>query len=156
MLKVNWDVTTTNRGCTRIGIGVIIRDSCGNVLASLQQHLSYCVNSLSAALTKGLFMTASFCTQLGLTFVQFEGVSSRVVNTIIEKESCPWQIEELKADFYSLVASISWSLHCCHRLMNKAAHSLATTALFLDHEHIDINCVASCIQPIVMAECQLI
>lgn len=88
MLKVNWDVTT-NRGCTRIGIGVIIRDSCGNVLVSLQQPLFYCVNSLSA-LTKGLFMTASFCTQFGLTFVQFEGVSSHVVNTIIEKESCPW------------------------------------------------------------------
>lgn len=59
-----------------------------------------------------------FFTQLALTFVGYEGVSSRVVNVITEKESCPWQLEELKADFHSLVASTSWSLHCCHRLMN--------------------------------------
>lgn len=46
MLKVNWDVTI-NRSCNRIGIGVIIRGPCGDVLASLQQSLSYYVKSLS-------------------------------------------------------------------------------------------------------------
>lgn len=92
---------TVNSSYNHIGIGVIIRDSCGDVLASLQQPLSYSVDSL-IELTKGLVMAPSFCAQLGLTYVQFEGDSSHVINAITEKESCPWQLQDLKADCWLL------------------------------------------------------
>lgn len=58
----------------KIGVGVIIRNSHGVVLASLMKHMHYCVEP-SIAEVRGLFVAATFCKELGLNSLVFEGDS---------------------------------------------------------------------------------
>lgn len=63
-VKVNWDVAI-KANCNKIGIGVVIRDCDGVVLASLMKPMLFCVEP-SLAKARDLLAATLICKELGL------------------------------------------------------------------------------------------
>lgn len=72
-IEINWDIEVREAG-NKIGVGVTIRDSEGEILATLMQPLCFC-SQPTIAEAEGLVSTVILCTKLGLQNVMFEGDS---------------------------------------------------------------------------------
>ncbi|XP_041011502.1 uncharacterized protein LOC121255306 [Juglans microcarpa x Juglans regia] len=79
-VKVNWDVAV-RYDFNKIGVGVVIREADGSVLANLMQPRFYCTD-LVLAKARGLLSAVLFCNELGLDSLIFEGDSSQVVHAV--------------------------------------------------------------------------
>lgn len=85
-MKLNWDVAT-NVSYHKMGIGIIVRNNMGEVLACLSS--SRCSYSLLAvAECRVLLRAFEFCQEMGFTHVEFEGDDQTIVQAIKKEEEC--------------------------------------------------------------------
>ncbi|XP_042973210.1 uncharacterized protein LOC122305014 [Carya illinoinensis] len=82
--KANWD-TAVDKENSKIGVGVIIRDSSGLIIASLCSSISLSPNPLLGEAVAAL-RASSFCSELGLNQIMLEGDSIAVVQAIQHKD----------------------------------------------------------------------
>ncbi|XP_042973154.1 uncharacterized protein LOC122304957 [Carya illinoinensis] len=152
-VKVNWDVAVRSASY-KLGVGVVICDSNGSVLASLMQPLAYCTNPVLAE-ARGLIFEVLFCQELGLDYIIFEGDSSQVVHAVLRKATPVGQLQGLVSDVCSLLSHMQRKISHVKRKLNEVAHCLAQSTANLDMEIIDIDCIADCIYSLVLAECHV-
>ncbi|GLT69088.1 hypothetical protein SLA2020_412670 [Shorea laevis] len=150
-VKVNWDaaVDSVNR---RMGIGVIIRSSTGEVLATLSALKSYIINPLIAEATAAL-RAVTFSRDLGFPKVMLEG-DALVIVQALQSPLCNFSsyghlIEEARSHLNSLH---SWRINHVRRHLNGAAHRLAKVALTLTEDQIHVAEVPQCISEIIAME----
>ncbi|XP_042982649.1 uncharacterized protein LOC122311907 [Carya illinoinensis] len=131
----------------RIGIGVVIRDSRGRVIASLKSpkdsfpdaHLAESMAALKAV---------TFCKRLGLERVILEGDAQQVVKAIQDCSEIGNSAGIIIRDIKQLLTmQHSWSFNFTPRTCNLAAHNLAKAALKLSEESICMENSSSCIHP---------
>ncbi|XP_041001645.1 uncharacterized protein LOC121247346 [Juglans microcarpa x Juglans regia] len=87
-IKVNWDAAWRVNDY-RCGIGVVIRDSCGEVLASLCCPKQNVVDPVVAEIY-ALWRAMKFCEELKFSMVQLEGDALSVVQAV-NKEEASWE-----------------------------------------------------------------
>ncbi|XP_062166703.1 uncharacterized protein LOC133872984 [Alnus glutinosa] len=132
-VKVNWDAAVENTK-KKMGIGVIIRDSKGEVAKAM------------AAL-----MAENFSRKLGFYKVILGGDALQIVQAL-GKEGSNWciyghLIEETREVLLSMQ---SWKVHHVRRNLNGAAHRLANVALSLSEAHVCFEETPHCISDITL------
>ncbi|XP_042973059.1 uncharacterized protein LOC122304861 [Carya illinoinensis] len=134
-VKVNWDAAlkSDDRKC---GMGVVIRDRCGDVLASLCS-CRWNVSNPVVAEVHALWRAMKLCEELKFSKVQLEGDAKSVINAVNNAEEC-WEwhgqlIEDVKS---VLKNRKQWSVLHVNRVCNSVAHDLAKSALFVEEERV--------------------
>lgn len=79
-VKANWEIALDHLH-QKMGVGIIIRNEHGEVLASKQIPKHGCPQPQIAE-TFGAFMAISFCLELGFNRIVFEGDAKNVVELI--------------------------------------------------------------------------
>ena len=112
------------------GVGVIIRNHKGEVMAFLYQRILF-PHSVEAMEAYAARSAIELMSDLGLKEVDFEGDSQTIVNALLNPEPCCALYGHLVNDT-KLIAQASLSVHFLHvkRDGNLVAHSLAKRTKF--------------------------
>ncbi|XP_042983225.1 uncharacterized protein LOC122312634 [Carya illinoinensis] len=143
--KANWDVAV-DKGKSRIGVGVIVRDSSGMVMASMCSSMLLDPDPLLGEAVAAL-KASTLCSNIGLDQVMLEGDSLAVVQAVQSREEC-WSPTGLVIRDIKLVLSriCTWSIHHISRRLNVVAHVLAKFALTCSGEHTFMEDYPPCIR----------
>ncbi|XP_041025440.1 uncharacterized protein LOC121265838 [Juglans microcarpa x Juglans regia] len=148
MFKANWDAAIDKIN-SRVGIGVIVRNSEGAVMASLCSSMDLFPDPLlgEAIATR---RDSSFCVDLGFQHVILEGDSLLVVKAIQIKEDS-WSDSGLVVRDIKILLSkfLSWSVLHVHKEVNVIAHHLAKIALSCQEDCIMIEDCPPCIKQLL-------
>jgi hypothetical protein len=127
-LKFNWDAAVDKEG-GRIGMGVIARDSVGEVVVMNSVLMDFVQDpSLAEALAARQAVELSLA--MGLKNCIFEGDALEVIKAINQEEPCRGVISQIVNDIKTLLLQGgSWEMKHTRRGANGAAHLLAKTGL---------------------------
>lgn len=129
-LKFNWN-TSLNYRLNTIGLGMILKDFKGDILASAccnkpNQYRPVIVEAL--ALRKAVLISQD----LGLTQVIFEGDCKIVINAATSRETINSKLYSLIHDIQSLLShQLTWKIQLDYKETNKVAHNLAILACIM-------------------------
>lgn len=128
MLKVQWDAA---QDCNnkKMGLGVVVRNYAGEVQVALSTTVHYIIDP-SVAEVLVIWKVVSFCCDLGLQHVIFEGNSMQVVSALNKDSPCWSNFSNLIEDSNVLLKRFESFVvrHTC-RAANQASHRLAKTTL---------------------------
>jgi ribonuclease HI len=150
-VKINWDAAVDSVNC-QMGIGIVARNSLGEVVASMFAPKSYIVAPDIAEAVAAL-RAAKFGRELSFTRVVLEGDALQIVQAL--KSSTPnWSsyghlVEEARDQLNGMH---TWRVNHVRRHLNGAAHRLAKEALTLSEELISGGEVPPCIYDIISME----
>ncbi|XP_042958077.1 uncharacterized protein LOC122293606 [Carya illinoinensis] len=136
--KFNWDaaIDATNK---RVGIGVIVRDSEGEILACMCLRMNNLLKPACAeayALRRAMF----FCLELGCSSAVFEGDSLVVVNATNSGCEVSLDYSVIIEDTRKMLSNDGkWSVKFTHREANNVAHTLAKLTLDCSDETVWIE-----------------
>ncbi|XP_041026969.1 uncharacterized protein LOC121267173 [Juglans microcarpa x Juglans regia] len=137
--------SVAEHGKCKIGLGLIIRDWNGLVLATSRQIRSLYPNPFLAE-SVGAMEAACFGSHLGLKRIILEEDSLLVIQAINSKvenwSTASMIINDIKSQ---LTIYDSWSVLHIRREGNKAAHVLAKNALLSSTSFVDVGSISSCI-----------
>ncbi|XP_042974616.1 uncharacterized protein LOC122306248 [Carya illinoinensis] len=142
--KINWDAAVDHKN-QRVGIGVIIRDSDGQVIGTMRKnkflnpdpHLAEACAALHAVLLGS---------NIGLRNIFLEGDALNVVNAINGVGEHWGQAGMVIVDIQEILNCFnSWFVAYSQRSTNQVAHVLARNALSIEGELIELEEIPSCI-----------
>ncbi|KAF5442612.1 hypothetical protein F2P56_035252 [Juglans regia] len=149
---MNWDASVDKyRG--RVGIGVIIRDHKGLMIAALRMSRPlYPDPTLAEACWA--YEATKFGLQLGLSKVVLEGDSQQIVSALLTKDKNEFQTDMVTQETQKLLSSLYevWSVKHVFRKANRVAHVLARKALFSSETIVDIEDPPLCISDLLLNE----
>ncbi|KAF5441962.1 hypothetical protein F2P56_037084 [Juglans regia] len=147
-IKANWDAAI-DKANSRVGIGVIVRNSEGAIMASLCSSMDLFPDPLLGEAIAAR-RASSFCADLGFQHVILEGDSLLVVKAIQNKEDS-WSDSGLVIRDIKILLSkfLSWSILHVHREVNVIAHHLAKFALSCQEDCIMIEDCPPCIKQLL-------
>ncbi|XP_042944578.1 uncharacterized protein LOC122278455 [Carya illinoinensis] len=126
--KANWDAAI-DKDNSKVGIGVIVRDSDGLVIGSLCSSITLTPNPKIGEAVAALRATM-LCAELGLTQIILEGDAPNVVQAVQHKEENWSAFGMVIRDIKSLLSKArEWSIQHTPREFNVIAHTLAKYAL---------------------------
>lgn len=149
--KINWDAAIAIDK-KLMGVGVIIRDFEGGVLATQCMTKPF-VRDLRVAETMALRAVVLLMGQLGITQAILEGDSLAVVKAIKREESSLARYGPILDNIKEMLQGCnSWDICHVRHTANELAHRLAKLAVTQSLNHLWLKTVPSCIGDIVMAE----
>ena len=118
----------------RFGIGVVLRDDQGSVLASLSWQVSQAYNLVEIEATAAATVALRFASKLGFSQVVLEGDLQVLMETLIN-DNVFLSSDGLLIDDIRLATRFFSQLHYSHvkRKGNKVAHSLAKHVLCISN-----------------------
>jgi hypothetical protein len=127
-VKLNWDASLDTNS-ERMGVGDLIRDSGGNVLAAISSSIPL-VQDPEVAETVVAWRTLSFCCEQGFQKIILEGDSLNVIKDLQQEEGCWSKYGQIIEDMQVLIRT----LQCCKvnhiwREANGVVHRLMRNAL---------------------------
>lgn len=127
-LKINWDVAV-DKGHGRIGVGIIVRDHEGFVLAAHSTTKNILVEPVVAKALAALY-AVNFCREMNFYDILMEGDALQIVSAV-KMESKYWSryghiVDGIKVGLHTLR---SWHIDHVKRDANTTAHSLAQEAI---------------------------
>lgn len=151
-VKVNWDAAV-DIAHGKMEIGVVIRNSNGEVLASLAAPKASIIAPDTAEAMAAL-KAVSFSRDLGFTKVVLEGDALSVVQGLRSPGRNYSRYGHLIEEARSLLNGLQhWSVNHVRRHLNEAAHRLAKQAVTLREAQISIGSVPLCISDVISMEC---
>jgi ribonuclease HI len=149
--KANWDVAISQAE-NIVGIGVIIRDGQGNVIAALSQQ----VKSMHDPVTTEAIAArraVEFCIEVGVQEVIFEGDSMLVVKAIQDSQPNWFPYGQIIDDIKWVMGSLRrWKIRHVKRDANKAAHELSRFATRNSDPYVWLEEPPNCILNTVILE----
>ncbi|KAF5472463.1 hypothetical protein F2P56_009180 [Juglans regia] len=128
-VKANWDATVDAHHMKRVGVGVVIRDSKGEMLACLCSKFDHNKNPIVAE-ALALRRDAILCAELGLSDVMLEGDSQLTFNATSSGEEIWAEYENIIEDIKKVMPERSnWCIKFVYREATNIAHKLAKLAL---------------------------
>lgn len=127
-LKANWDAAWEGQTRTMV-VGVVMRDWLGKVVVAIAENFPHSSDPTQAE-AQAAWRAISFCHELGIRRVHFEGDSLNIVSALQREEPYWTRFRHLVNDskllfqYFGLV-----TVRHCRRTANLAAHSLAKFAL---------------------------
>lgn len=150
-VKVNWDAALCNT-TQKMGIGIAMRDHCGQFLAGLSSSLDFSSKPILVEF-KALWRALELCVELGLERVYLEGDAQTLIHSINGGDtSQAWRgniIEEVQQILKNVPF---WSINFVHRERNKVVHLLDKNGLLLSSESIWIKDIPIVIKQVVIDE----
>jgi len=133
MVKANFDGAIFTKE-HRFGIGVVLRDDQGSVLASLSWQVSQAYNLMEIEATAAATAALQFASKLGFSQVVLEGDSQVLMETLIN-DNVFLSSDGLLIDHIHLATRFFSQLHYSHvkREGNKVVHSLARHVLCISN-----------------------
>ncbi|XP_042939391.1 uncharacterized protein LOC122274416 [Carya illinoinensis] len=126
--KANWD-GAIDKDNSKVGIGVIVRDSEGLVMASLCSSITLNFDPSLGEAVAALKATI-LCAELGLTHIVLEGDALSVVQAVQNEEENWSAFGMVVRDVKSMLSKVwVWSIHHTPRELNVIAHILTKYAL---------------------------
>jgi ribonuclease HI len=126
--KANWDAGIDKKN-GRVGLGVIIRNHRGAMVAS-KSHFINGVMDPTAAEAMAALMAVTFCVEMGIEQVVLEGDAKNVITAVNSDEPDESGRGQLTADIcYSLRSIQVWVMRHTCREANKVAHAIANWAM---------------------------
>lgn len=126
--KANWDAAL-DRQLGRLGLGVVVRDSCGNLLAGRCTAQVGCL-APAAAEAKVVLLAIQLCREMGLSQVHFEGDAKSVVDSVnsahVDSSWMGHVVDDIRLE---VQAFPQWQLFFVRREGNQVAHLLAKYAV---------------------------
>ena len=111
------------------GLGVVVRDSTGNIIAALSQKVR-CPHSVEMVKALACNRALVFAQELCLSQVVFEGDSLRIVQALNSQEACLTLFGHVVGEIKNLRRGLRFScFQHVKRDGNKLAHSLARRAV---------------------------
>jgi ribonuclease HI len=126
--KGNWDAALEG-GTGQLGLGAVIRDSTGTVLAA---RCDFRRGNLSpvAAEAKAALLTVQLCREVGLRKIHLEGDAKTVVDAVNSSEEDKSWLGHLFEDIKGELSSFDgWKMSFVRRKGNHVAHGLARFAV---------------------------
>ena len=118
--KVNWDIAVDNQNCC-MGVGAILRDDEGRVLAAVSKTLRFCYEPVAGEAVAALY-AAEFTRDLGFYDVDFEGDSLQIVNAIRNNDENCSRYGHVIDDIKTVLEQFrSWRVSRVRRICNSAA-----------------------------------
>ncbi|KAL5754526.1 hypothetical protein ACOSP7_022746 [Xanthoceras sorbifolium] len=146
MLKLNTDVAV-KPGNDCVGVGAVIRDSSGLVVAAVSKTLLGCFSAETGemlALREGLLLARN----LGLNVQLIEVDACNVVSSVLGSDSCCGENGLIVLDIKALLKVVRFvKCQAISRKSNGVAHNLASLALSFLKERYWHNVCLSCIFP---------
>jgi hypothetical protein len=154
-VKINWNAALDHMK-KLMGVGVVVRDCTGGVVATQCSTRPY-INDSTVAEALAFWTAANLRHQLGLVEAILEGDSLEIVNAVA-KEGEVWSnygpvVEEAKG---VLNGRYPWEVKHVRRSANKAAHTIAKWAVADNINQLWLTTTPPCIRDIVMAESSFI
>jgi ribonuclease HI/exonuclease III len=151
IFKVNWDAALL-KDHSGIGIGAIIRDEFGSVIAALSRTVNARMDPVTAEATAALH-AVELCRDVGVQDLILEGDSLTVVKAIASRGQINHYFGQIIEDIRMVLRSRrSWSVRHAKREANEAAHGLAKEATRCLSDKIWLEDTPSCISHIVNLE----
>ncbi|XP_042974783.1 uncharacterized protein LOC122306422 [Carya illinoinensis] len=149
--KLNWDAAI-DVSRDLVGIGGIIRDCNGEVLATLRAKRKMILSPFAAE-AYALMVAMLFSNEAGILKLMLKGDSLQVVQKL-QKLVEDWSIGGLIVEDTRKVLKsfISWSVCHTKRDANMIAHKLAKDALLSDYDLYDLEEIPNCIKQLVAVE----
>ncbi|XP_040996099.1 uncharacterized protein LOC121242276 [Juglans microcarpa x Juglans regia] len=117
-----------------MGIGVVIRDSAGDIQVVLATQRNF-VTSAYLAERYALLRAVNLCTDLGFENVEFEGDAKAVVDAVNATASdSSWSGQIIEDIRQAKLLHSRWKFSFIRREGNQSAHQTAQLALSLDIE----------------------
>lgn len=133
--KVNFD-GAVDKGLSKVGMGVVIRDRQGEVVAAMSISRRDVQNPFLAE-GMALWRAMVFCIETGIVDVIFEGDAKELIEVVMSDEEVDsWGgqiVEDIKQLRYQ---HRNWKVVFRHRESNEVAHNLAKMTLVNDEEQI--------------------
>jgi ribonuclease HI len=143
-IKLNWDAATDHQNGL-MGVGLVARDSRGQVQVSLCHFMPYLTDPTVAeafAARRGV----ELCSAMGFTAVIFEGDSQMIVKALLVDETQPSSFDSIVADTQLLLSSFpQWQVRFVRRTDNDVAHRLARMAVKHKVSHVWVESIPSSI-----------
>jgi ribonuclease HI len=137
-MKCNWDAAVNSKKRC-MGVGVVIRDDRGRVVAAKARFVSGIVNP-TVAESMGAWQAVVMCCDMRFPLVVLEGDSLNVVSALNKEEPCWSSFGHITEDIRAKLQDIP-SIRVQHvpREANKVAHLLskATVSQMLDNSWIE-------------------
>jgi hypothetical protein len=150
-VKANWDVVV-DRERGKIGVGVVIRDSGGIVVAAFCCVLFASLDPASAE-AYGAWKLAEFCSRRGFRKIEVEGDALEVIQALRNESMCLRSYGHLVEGVKMLLTSAGqWEAKHVRRTGNEAAHLLARFAFTSNLEQSWFLECPTCIQETVLVE----
>ncbi|KAF5458381.1 hypothetical protein F2P56_022412 [Juglans regia] len=137
---------------SKIGMGVVIRDKKGEVVAALSASRREGQNAFVAE-GMALWRAMELCLEIGMVDVEFEGDSKELIEAVMsdEEEDSRWghiveDIKQLRHQYNN------WKVVFNYRESNEVAHNLAKMALLIDEELVWIEEVPSSIHQYIVKD----
>jgi ribonuclease HI len=151
--KANWDAATSGDQ-KKTGVGVIIRDERGLVIAALSRTIFANFDPQTVEATTALH-AVELCKDIGVQDNFLEGDAFTVVKAIAFRTSTWHNFGQIVDDIQVVLGSKrSWRVGHIKRGANGAAHGLAKEALRSNNDKIWMEDYPSCISQIVNSECE--
>jgi ribonuclease HI len=151
LFKVNWDVAFS-QGDKQMGVGVIIRDWKGEVIAALSQPVMATYDPVSAESMAAL-RAVEFCSEVGINDFILEGDSLLVVKAVNESNLGWLPYGQIIEDIHCVLGTRrQWHIRHVKREANSAAHGLAKFASRTSDLIVWMEESPSCILDIVILE----
>ena len=151
LYKINYDGAVFNES-GEAGIGIIVRDARGEVIAALAEKLIY-PGSVVVLESLAARRAVSFAMELGLSSSIIEGDSEVVFKALRNSDWHHSSIGEIVKDIVSIVGSSrTFSFSHTRRQGNKSAHALAKRAIVSFPLLVWMEHVPPDISPIVVAD----
>ncbi|XP_042974899.1 uncharacterized protein LOC122306539 [Carya illinoinensis] len=139
-VKANWDAALKEKE-GKMGMGVIIRDEEGEVLASLCGSRKW-VSKPDTAEMQALWRALKLCAELNFVNVVFEGDAFGIVKAVNgREENWEWNGQIIEDIREILKNRPNWVVQHTYRECNNAAHSLARYSLNVNDESVWIESV---------------
>ena len=135
-----------------MGVGVVVCDHEGSVLAALSKRMPLPLGPLEAK-AKAMHEAISFAKDIGLQDVIFETNSTTILNALNDISTAPTSIDNVIQDtHHSLQAFRKTQVQHVKRLGNRPAHTLAHHAKGIDDFVTWIEETSPCIEPFVFQD----
>lgn len=135
-----------------MGVGIIIRDEKGNVIAATSEPVMATHDPATAEAIAAL-RAVEFCKEVGAFDINLEGDSLLVVKAICESQTSWLRYGQIIDDIKLVLGSLrSWSIRHIRREANVAAHVLAKYAILNFDSHVWLEETPSCILDTVILE----
>jgi hypothetical protein len=130
MVKANWDAAIDLQ-TQRMGVGMVLRDDTGCVLAALSSFIPS-VSDPTVAKALALWKTVAVCIDLGVQRLHLEGDALEVVQALQHQGSCWSRYGHLIDDSRIRLDSIQeWRVSHAQREANEVTHNLAKAAIII-------------------------
>lgn len=146
--KVNWDATLCWEN-SKIGIGIIVKDYRGHVIATKKTNVSFAQNSHTAE-SFGTYQAVQFALDISIRKIILGGDALNVINHNNQSGDSCYYLRAIIWDIKNVLTQLDlWKMIHIRKGSNIVADALAKSALSISEDVVELESCPSCIVSLI-------